>query len=336
MTEKKKVLLDPSFRTINEIFHAYDLARLSSFMDVVWGEDEPMPEAEFEKVKPELTAIISGRWRYGNVQTIPHLRAILEVAGQHPSPQELDFRHCFAKGIRILSCAPAFGPMVAEMALGSALACNRNIVQGHNDFSTGTEIYLHEGNVGCFSFFKQKVGLIGFGSIARSLKSFLDPFDCQYLVYDPWLPDNHLAQQGVIPTELEAVMETAKVIFVSAIPSLENQGFINRSLLAKIQKGATVVFISRASVVDFDALTELVLEGRFNAAIDVFPNEPLEADHPIRQAKNTVLSAHRAGSLENDLKLIGKMVVDDLESVVAGIPPMQMQSAQPELLHRLI
>ena len=84
-------------------------------------------------------------------------------------------------------------------------------------------------------------------------------------------------------------------------------------------------------MVDFDALTDLVLQGRFKAAIDVFPQEPLAADHPIRRAKGAVLSAHRAGSVQEGLWEIGAMVVDDLEAIVRGLPPQRLQQAQHEL-----
>ena len=73
-------------------------------------------------------------------------------------------------------------------------------------------------------------------------------------------------------------------------------------------------------MVDFDALTELVIAGRFRAAIDVFPREPLEPDHPIRQAPNAILSAHRAGTVKEGLWEIGEMVLDDLEVILRGLP----------------
>jgi phosphoglycerate dehydrogenase-like enzyme len=124
------------------------------------------------------------------------------------------------------------------------------------------------------------------------------------------------------------------VIFALAVPSTENQALLTRELLELIQPGAVLVLISRAHVVDFDALTELVLAGRFKAAIDVFPTEPLPLDHPIRQAPGAVLSAHRAGSVPEGLWEIGQMVVDDLEAIVRGLPPQRLQPAHPELIGR--
>jgi phosphoglycerate dehydrogenase-like enzyme len=122
---------------------------------------------------------------------------------------------------------------------------------------------------------------------------------------------------------------------VLAAPSAANRALLSRELLERIQPGAVLVLISRAHVVDFDALTNLVLEGRFKAAIDVFPTEPLPVDHPIRKAPGAILSAHRAGSVKEGLWELGRMVIDDLEAIARGLPPQRLQAAQPELVRRL-
>ncbi len=335
MPAKKKVLLDPAFRTVEMIFAPEDLERLHSICDVVWGKDEPMPSEEFERIKADLFAIVTGSWRHGAVAELPNLKAIMEVGGRHPSPQLLDYDTCFARNIRVLSCAPAFGPMVAEMALGMTLAATRQIVDGHNAFVAGEEIYGYKGNAGTITLYDRTVGFIGYGGLARSLQPLLQPFRCRILAYDPWLPRSYLAKQGVEPVDLASLLARAEVIYVLAIPSAENRALLDRSHLERIQPGAVLVLISRAHLVDFDALTELVSAGRFKAAIDVFPQEPLPTDHPIRRAPGVVLSAHRAGSVARDIRLIGRMVVDDLEAMSAGLPPLAMQVAQPEIVHRL-
>ena len=332
---KQTVILDPAFRKLDEIFEPADLERLYGLTDVIWGSDEPMPPEAFAQVKQEAFAIVTGRWRHGAVAEMPKLRAILEVGGRHPSPQVLDYQTCFARGIRVLSCAPAFGPMVAEMALGMAIAAGRQIVNNHVLFTQGAEKWLHAGNVGTFTLYGQTVGFIGFGGLARCLKPLLAPFGCRILAYDPWLPQTYLASQGVTPVDLNTLLENSKTIFVLAIPSTENKALLDRERLAHIQPDAVFVLISRSHVVDFEALTEMVTAGRFRAAIDVFPQEPLPLDHPIRQAPNVILSAHLAGSVPKELRTIGRMVVNDIEALLAGLPPLDMQVAQPEIVYRL-
>jgi len=198
----------------------------------------------------------------------------------------------------------------------------------------GTEEWEHAGNIETFSLHRKQVGFIGYGSLARCLRPLLAPFECRISVYDPWLGAGYLRSQAVEPVDLEQLLVRSRVIFVLASPTAENSALLSRPLLQLIQPDAVLVLISRAHVVDFNALTELLLAGRFKAAIDVFPQEPLDADHPIRQASNAVLSAHRAGSVREVLWELGDMVVDDLEAIARGLPPQRLQSAQPEIIAR--
>ncbi len=334
MNQKPCVVVDPHFRTMHATFSPTDLARLHDLVEVVWGRDEPMTLDAARTALPDALAIVTSGWRYGDLpEDTGNLRAIIDLGGALPTT--LDYERCFARGIRVLTAAPAFGPQVAEMALGMALAASREIVAGDRALRAGEERWLHTGNETTFLLYSRPVGFIGYGSIARCLRPLLAPFGCPIAVYDPWLGAGYLRSQGVEPVSLEQLLQTAQVIFVLASPTVENRALLSRERLALIQPGAVLVLISRAHVVDFDALTELVLEGRFKAAIDVFPVEPLPADHPIRGAAGAVLSAHRAGSVKEGLWEIGRMVVDDLEALAQGLPPQRLQGAQPELVSRL-
>lgn len=332
MTSKPKVVVDPHFRKMDEIFSPADRERLDRTVEVVWGRDEPMPEGDARAALAEARAIVCSGWRYGPVPL--GVRAILDVSGAFPGG--LDYDACFAQGVRVLSAAPAFGPQVAEMALGLALAVGREIVDGDAAMRAGTEKWLHAGNSTTVQLFDQRVGMIGYGSLARSLRSLLAPFRCRLSAYDPWLSDGYLRSQGVEPVGLAQLLRNSRVIFVLAAPTMENGALLSRELLEQIGAGATLILISRAHVVDFDALTDLLLQGRFRAGIDVFPTEPLPDDHPIRSAPGTVLSAHRAGSVREGLWEIGQMVVDDLEAIARELPPQRLQQAQPELINRLV
>lgn len=334
MTEKPRVVVDPHFRTMEEIFSPRDLARLHETVEVVWGRDEPLPIEEALKAFEDAIAVVCAGWRYGDLpERVRDLRAIIDVAGGFPA--SLDYDVCFSRGIRVLTAAPGFGRQVAEMALGLALASSRDIVACDAAMRKGEELWLNAGTTDSFLLYGQPVGMIGFGSIARCLRPLLAPFDCPTSVYDPWLGDGYLRSQGVLPVSLERLVSTSQVIFVLAVPSSENRALLTRELLEQIRPGAVLVLVSRAHVVDFEALTELVLEGRFKAAIDVFPVEPLPLDHPIRRAPGSVLSAHHAGAVKEGLWELGEMIVDDLEMIARRLPPQRLQVAAPELVGRL-
>jgi phosphoglycerate dehydrogenase-like enzyme len=333
---KPKVIVDPHSRRMDEIFRPMDLERLRDAAEVVWARDEPMPAAEIQALLPDAEVVITNGWgRYGKdaLDRAPHLKAILDVGGGFPG-RELDYEACFSRGIRVLGSAWAFGPMVAEMALGMALAACREIVAGDAAMRAGTEKWLHAGNATTFSLYDQPVGFIGCGGLARSLKPLLAPFRCPIRAYDPWLTDAYIREEGYTPASLEELLQQSRFIFVLAVPAPENRAFLDRKRLWLLMPDAVLVLISRAHLVDFDAVTEGVLAGRFRAAIDVFPQEPLPKDHPIRSAPSAVLSAHRAGSVREGLQEIGRAVVDDLEAILAGLPPRRMQPAMPELIRR--
>ncbi|MBW7882748.1 MAG: hydroxyacid dehydrogenase [Caldilineaceae bacterium] len=333
---KMKVILDPSFRHMENIFTGVDLARLHAAADIVWGKDEPMPAAEIDKVRREVVAIIAGTWRHGDVASFPKLKAILEVSGGFPSPQSLDYAACYRRSIRVLSCAPAFGPAVAEMGLGLALACARQIAWTDTAFRYGEPNWSHTEfptEIGdTFTLYGKQVGLIGFGGLARALLPLLKPFECPIQVYDPWLTPAYLRTQGVVPVDLDTLMSTSRFIFVLAVPAVSNKALLSRDKLSLIRPDAVFLLLSRSHVVDFDALTDLLAEGRFRAGIDVFPQEPLPQDHPIRHVKHAVLSSHRAGAMNESLQNIGRLVADDIEAICSGLIPQRMQVAQPEFI----
>jgi len=330
------VIVDPSFRTMDEIFTPEDRAHLYEIADVIWGKDEPMPLDQFEAALPEADAIICCLWRYGRdiLPKAKKLRAIISVEGVFPLNDDLDHDTCFAHNIRVLSIAPTFARQVAEFSLGMAIAACREISLGDRNFRDGTEKYLHAGNVGTYMLYDKSVGFIGFGSIARALKPLLAPFNVSMSAYDPYLTDGFIRSQGVRPTTLDDLLQNSRFIFVLASPTVENRAFLSRPQLEQIQPNSVLVLMSRAHVVDFDVLTELVLAGRFRLATDVLPIEPLPADHPIRHADNAILSGHRAGSVREGLHEIGQMVVDDLEAVLRGLPPQRLTVLQPELSRR--
>jgi phosphoglycerate dehydrogenase-like enzyme len=184
--------------------------------------------------------------------------------------------------------------------------------------------------------FDKPVGFIGYGAIARALQPLLMPFRCPVAAFDPWLADGYLRHSGVAPMSLEELVASSRFIFVLAVPTSENAALLDRELLERIRPESVLVVMSRAHVVDFDAMTELLSQNRFRAAVDVFPTEPLPPDHPIRDLDSVVLSAHRAGSVRDGMWDLGELVVDDLEMIARGLPPRRLQPAAPELVPRLL
>ena len=124
MTTNPRVVVDPHFRTMQEIFSPADRARLHAIVEVIWGRNEPMPLDEARAALEDAIAIVSSGWRYGELPDgAAALRAIIDVSGGFPTT--LDYPRCFARGIRVLSAASAFGPQVP-------VTCAKRCVEDRN------------------------------------------------------------------------------------------------------------------------------------------------------------------------------------------------------------
>ena len=231
----------------------------------------------------------------------------------------MDYAQCFQRGIHVLSTGKVFAQPVAEIGLGLALALERNIVGADRDFRAGRELWGGDGNTQARLLSGGEIGFIGFGDLGRALNKLLVPFRAKVRAYDPWLPPSALKDAGVEPASLDAVLTGSDVIFVVAGVTTENGGFLGATEFAQMRQGTSFILLSRAGVVDFDALMAAVSSGHIRAASDVYPEEPLPLDHPVRKLDNFILSAHRAGALDVAFKDMGRMVLEDLHLMSRGL-----------------
>ncbi len=282
MANKPAVILDPHFRRIEEIFEPADLERLHALADVVWGKNEPMPAEEFDRARASAFAVITAHWHYGSIDDMPKLKAIMEVGGRHPSPKVLDYPACFARGIRVLSCAPAFGPMVAEMALGLTIASARDRRRPHR-LPRGKEISCTRATRTPSPSSDRRSASSALAAWRATSSLCWPPSAARSRVFDPWLPPP-ICRTGRRTRQLGTPAADLARDLRARHPVRRKSPCSTRERLGSIPQDAVLVLISRSHLVDFDALTELLHARRFKAAIDVFPQEPPPLDHPIRTA----------------------------------------------------
>ena len=331
---KPSILIDPQPRTVDMIFDLDAKRRLSAIADITVFDSCPMPADMVEKNLPN-TDILIGQTDLPRerLEQASRLRAIFNVEGNFLP--NIDYAYCFSHGIRILVASPAFAVAVAEMAIALALDLARGVSRNDRAFREGKELYGLASNYDSFLFTGSRVGIIGFGDLARAFRPLVRPFRCPVKVYDPWLPAREVLIHDCNPAGLEEVLSSSDAVFVFASVTSENQGFLGKKELELIRSGGLFVLMSRAGVVDFEALTEAAKSGRLKVATDVFPEEPFSQDHPMRTLPDVVLSAHRSGGIQEAFYEIGRMVLADVELLGRGLPPISCRSAQPETVSRL-
>ena len=330
---KPRVIIDPQPRTVDLIFDARAQRRLSELADLRIFDTGPMPAEMLEEALPEAQIIIGQTdLPRERLERGGKLRAIFNVEGNFLP--NIDYDYCFSRGIRVLVASPAFAVAVAEMALALALDLARGVSKNDRAFHERNEKYGFESNRDCSLFTGSRVGIIGFGDLARAFRPMLRPFRCPVKVFDPWLPERELLHNDCTPASLDDLLSTSDAVFVFASVTSENQGFLGARELSLIRPGGLFVLMSRAGVVDFEALTAAAKSGHLKVATDVFPEEPFSKQHPIRDLPNVILSAHRSGGIQEAFTEIGNMVLSDMELLLRGLPPLSCRVAQPETVSR--
>lgn len=332
-TARPLIISAPEPRTIDLLFQPDRKAELFDRYEIL-----EVPEREVNGLGAEML----GRARYIlgqpplNLETLERmesLRCIFNVESNLLNNMPYDY--LFRTGVHVVTTGAVFAQPVAEMGLAMALNLARDVIDADVDFRQGEELWGGDGNTNARLLTGSKIGIIGFGDLGRALADVLSGFRADIAVYDPWLPASMLEEAGVRSASLNDVLETSETVFVVAAVTSENKGFLDATAFASMRRGAAFILLSRADVVDFDDLMAAVASGHIVAASDVFPQEPLAADHPVRSLKGFIRSAHRAGALDIAFKRMGDMVLDDMDLLDRGLPPMRCKRAERETVSRM-
>ena len=267
------------------------------------------------------------------LEKMPSLRCIFNVESNLINNMPYDF--LFERGIHVLTTGAVFAEPVAELGLGLALNLARGIVDADIDFRDGKELWGGDGNRSARLLSGSDIGIIGFGDLGKALNRVLSGFRAHIKVFDPWLPPSILIEHGVQPAALQEVLSQSDFVFVVASVTSDNEGFLGKGAFASMRQGTAFILLSRAGVVDFPALMEAVRNGHIVAASDVFPEEPLARDHPVRSLPGFLRSAHRAGALDIAFKRMGDMVLEDMDLIDRSLPPMRCKRAERETVSRM-
>lgn len=322
------VLSAPEPRTLELIFRPEALAELRDRYDI-----HEFPAAEIAEIPEELL----GRFRYiiGQpaiseqlLSRMASLRCVFNVEGN--LVDNMPYNRLFERGIHTVTPGAVFALPVAELGLGLALDLLRGITEADVAFREGTEVWGLEGNRQSRLLTGAEVGLIGYGDLGKALHRLLIPFRPRLRVFDPWLPPSFIVDEGAEPASLEEVLSSSDVVFTVAGITAQNRGFLDANAFATMRHGAAFILLSRAEAVDFDALMAAVGAGRIVAASDVFPEEPMPRDHPVRGMNRFLRSAHRAGALDEAFFQMGDYLLEDMALLDKGLPPLRCRRAERE------
>lgn len=247
----------------------------------------------------------------------PKLRLVAHTAG---SIRSLVPPTAIERGLRVSHAAAIIADAVAELVISQALLGLRRLHETDRAMKAGGDWKeLREGHSGRL-LGGQTVGVIGAGYVGRIVVRLFKAFGCKVLVYDPLLTEAEADTLGVKTRPLDDLLASSDVVTVHAPVLPETRGMIGAAQLARLRDGAVFVNTARAVLVDDEALLHEVQSGRIFAALDVFEQEPLPVDAPIRKVPNVVLSPHLAGHTDETYARQGQAMVDEVQRFLRGEP----------------
>jgi phosphoglycerate dehydrogenase-like enzyme len=226
-------------------------------------------------------------------------------------------REFIAGGLLVTNWGSAISSNVAECALMLILMALRRAaywsVAMHRDRAWKNPHTVTQSLLG------RRVGIHGFGAIAQALVPMLRPFTDHIQACSPHIPDHVCSSLGVQrASSLESLFADSDVVVELAAATPDTHHLITEKLLRLMPDGGVFVNIGRGSVVDEAALIRVAREGRLQIALDVYEDEPLSTDSPLRGLPNVTLLPHLAGPTRDCRRDCGALALKNLHAFLRG------------------
>lgn len=151
----------------------------------------------------------------------------------------------------------------------------------------------------------QVLGIIGLGRIGRAVAARARGFGLRRIACDPYVPADVFSALGVESVGLDVLARSADIITLHTPLSQETRGLMRKEIFRQMKPTAILVNTSRGGVVAAADLVQALREGWISGAgLDVFEEEPLQRDHPLRTVPRVILTPHAAWySVDSELEL---------------------------------
>jgi D-3-phosphoglycerate dehydrogenase len=206
----------------------------------------------------------------------------------------IDVAAATRRGIAVMNTPGGNTVSAAEHAIALLLALVRRIPWAADSMRRGEWDRKKFGG----SELRGKVlGLVGLGRIGSHVATVARALGMNVLAHDPYLSEARAAEIGVTLSGLDELLSRADVVSLHLPATEETRNLIDRRRLALLKKSAVLINTARGGVVDEAALVEAVDGGALaGAALDVFEQEPLSKDSPLRKSDRIIVTPHLAAS----------------------------------------
>ena len=279
----------------------------------------------------EADAVIVRLFRVGarELEACPRLRVI---AKQGVGLDNIDCEAATRRGIPVLFAPGANANAVAEHTVGVLIALSRHFESAGRALREGR---FHERDrFQGTELAGRTLGIVGLGRIgSRVAQKAGVGLAMRVLAYDPFVDRQAYDGPAVFVDRLEELLEAADFVSLHVPLTSLTRHMIDVTALGRLKPTCRVINTSRGAVVDEPALVRALREGRIaGAALDVFSEEPVPADHPLASTPNTILTPHVAGATDEAFDALSRQIAADVLALLQGRGPPLDHVVNPEVL----
>jgi D-3-phosphoglycerate dehydrogenase len=219
----------------------------------------------------------------------------LKVIGRAGSGVDnIDVEAATARGILVMNAPGENTLSAAEHAVSLLLSLCRNIPDASARMRSGE--WSKKGLMGV-ELVDKTIGVIGLGRIGQAVARSVQGLGMRVIGYDPFLPAEVAESLGIELLELDEVWPQVDFVSLHTPLTERTHHLVNAEVLAAMKPGARLVNAARGGLIDENAMLVALDSGHLaGAALDVYEQEPLPSDSPLRTHPKMVLTPHLGAS----------------------------------------
>jgi len=306
---KLKVLITaPYFQPVVEKYRSFfDSHNIETITPQV---KERMSEQELLKFKgiEEIDGIICGDDEITKA-IFEKAKSLKVISKWGTGISSIDLKEAARRGVPVKNTPDAFTDAVADTVLGFILCFARRIPWVDEKIRQG--LWQKEPGL---SLKECTLGVIGVGNIGQAVIKRAKAFKIHLLGNDiKEVPSDFVRETGLEVVSLEHLLRESDFISLNCDLNPTSHHLLCEKTFSLMKPTAFLINTARGSVVDEEALiSALSLKKIAGAALDVFENEPLPANSPLRDFSNVLLSSHNANASPSAWEKVHKNTLDNL------------------------
>jgi D-3-phosphoglycerate dehydrogenase len=250
---------------------------------------------------------------------LPRLRAIVRCA---VDIRNIDVGAASAAGVLVTRASPGFVPAVAELAIGFMVDLARAVSRAAADYHAGRKPEVVMGR----QLAGSRIGIIGYGSIGRYLAPLAKALGMEVLVADPFVT---IDDPNVKHVSLDDLLGRADYVVCLAIANEETENLIGAAALARMQRHAFFINLSRGNLVDEAALAAALSENRIaGAAMDVGRAPDQMPTPELARLPNVIATPHIGGLTPQAIEHQALETVRQVAVIIKGEAPIGAVNAE--------